>query len=61
MHPAVGKQPHQVKCSTRLLYFFHALNQHLVLEERPLSDAFGNPGQVLVDDAAGSNVEVPNL
>ena len=57
VHAAVGDEPDQV----------HALGarerrpQHLVLGERPVLDRVVDARQVLTDDRAGAEVEVPDL
>ena len=59
--PAVGQQPGQVQAATAGLDLGDAVQQRRIGEEIAVLDRFGDAGEVLVDDPAGPQVEVPHL
>ena len=58
---AVGKQAHQVEGAPLFLAVFHGRHKFRVLEEVTVLDGLGDPGQLLVDNAAGANIGMAYL
>ena len=61
VHATVGYQSHQVHRATRRDRCVDRLDQNRVLEDRAVRDRTIDPGELLVDDATGTDVEVPDL
>ena len=61
VNAAVGQQAHQVQGGTVLLAVFHRAQQGRVFKKVPVLNRLGDAGQLLVDDAARTDVGVANL
>ena len=61
MHPAVGAQAIQVQGAVVGLAVFHRPQKGGILEKIPLPDGLGDPGQLLVYDAACADIQVTHL
>ncbi len=61
MDPAVGKEPHQVKLTAPFLRPGQGVGQDGVREEIAIIDAFSDPGQILIDDPSGAEVEMADF
>ena len=61
MHPAVGEKPHEVQFAARFFALGRAVGQDGVAEEIAIIDAFSDPGEILIDDAAGADVEMADF
>ncbi len=62
VHAAVGDEAEQVQASARAVAGpLAGAEQGLVVEEAPVGDRVVDPGQVLLDDRAGAEVEVADL
>ncbi len=61
MDAAVGEQSHQVKRAAALPDLGQRLGENGIVVEGAVLDALGDAGQVLVDDAAGADIQVAHL
>ena len=61
VHAAIGQQAHQVQGAAVLLTVLHGLQQGGVLEKGAVLNLLRNPGQLLVNDAPGSHVQMAHL
>ena len=61
MHPPVGAKAIQVQGAVMGLTVFHRPQKGGILEEIPLPDGLGDPGQLLVYDAACADVQMAYL
>ena len=57
VHPAVGDEPQQMDALAAL----EGCEERAVLEERPVLDRLGDPGEVLVQPPARADRQVPHL
>src|SRR5699024_11554826 len=61
MDTAVTEQSHDMKLTAFALDMLHRIKQHFVFEEVAVFDRLVDARQTLIDDAAGTDIQVTNL
>lgn len=61
VYAAVGEQAEDVHGLARTCSLVHRTAKHRVVEELAVADGLGHPGEVLVDDAASTEVHVTDF
>src|SRR5699024_448735 len=61
MDAAVTEQSHHVKCAVVVIHMVHCTEQDLIVEEIAVFDGFVDACQTLIDDAAGTDIEVADF
>ena len=59
VNTTIAEQPHQVQGTVLFFCMPQRIQQHLVFKETAFFDGMGNQGQVLINDPARPDVEMP--
>ena len=61
VHPAVGQQPVKMQFSAARLCAAHGREQGFILKKCPVLDFLRDAGQLLIDDPARADVQMPHF
>ena len=61
VHTTIGKKSPQMQVRIIFLTIIHGCKQCLILKKVTVFDCLGNSGQILVNNAAGTDIHMSNL
>ncbi len=61
VNTAIGEKPENVQGGIFVLYVLDRLAERCIFFKGAVFDGFGNAGKLLIDDATGTDIEMPNF